>query len=348
MTKKQHYMTRPERDQLEALLRAKLPVAQIARQLGFCRQTIYNEMARGRYLHTVDYRDVERYSADKGQAVHDYNQTAKGRPLKIGKDRAFADFLEKKMLGIQGDGKTDRRKRYSPGAALAAARKEGFTTSVCVSTLYSYIDKRVFLCLSNKDLWEKGRRKKRGYRPVRRVAHPLLPSISDRPESIGQRKEYGHQEMDLVVGKAGSKGVLLTLTERKTLREQIFLLQNKKAATVRAVFDKLETEEPDFSRHFRSLTTDNGPEFLRYEELRRSIRGGERFAVYYCHSYAAWEKGRNENQNRMIRRWFPKGTDFSKVSLDEVRECQDWMNGYPRRSLGWLSPEEAFRSISST
>ena len=137
MTKKQHYMTRPERDQLEALLRAKLPVAQIARQLGFCRQTIYNEMARGRYLHTVDYRDVERYSADKGQAVHDYNQTAKGRPLKIGKDRAFADFLEKKMLGIQGDGKTDRRKRYSPGAALAAARKEGFTTSVCVRVLGS-------------------------------------------------------------------------------------------------------------------------------------------------------------------------------------------------------------------
>ena len=129
MTKKQHYIRKSERDQLEALLRAKLPVAQIARQLGFCRQTIYNEMARGRYLHTVDYRDVERYSADKGQAVHDYNQTAKGRPLKIGKDRAFADFLEKKMLGIQGDGKTDRRKRYSPGAALAAARREGFTTT---------------------------------------------------------------------------------------------------------------------------------------------------------------------------------------------------------------------------
>ncbi len=339
MTKKQHYMRKSERDQLEALLRAKLPVAQIARQLGFCRQTIYNEMARGRYLHTVDYRDVERYSADKGQAVHDYNQTVKGRPLKIGKDRAFADFLEKKMLGIQGDGKTDRRKRYSPGAALAAARREGFTTSVCTSTLYSYIDKRVFLRLSNRDLWEKGKKRKRGYRPVRRVAHPQLPSISDRPESIGQREEYGHQEMDLVVGKAGSKGALLTLTERKTLREQIFLLPNKKAATVRAVFDQLE-KQPDFSFHFRSLTTDNGSEFLQYEELCRSIRGGERFAVYYCHSYAAWEKGRNENQNRMLRRWFPKGTDFSKVSPGEVRECQDWMNSYPRKSLGWLSPDE--------
>ena len=345
MTKKQHYMTRPERDQLEALLRAKLPVAQIARQLGFCRQTIYNEMARGRYLHTVDYRDVERYSADKGQAVHDYNQTAKGRPLKIGKDRAFADFLEGKMLGVQPDGTEDRRRRYSPGAALAAARKAGFTTTICTSTLYSYIDKRVFLRLTNRDLWEKGKKKKHGYRPVRRIAHPLLPSISNRPEICG---EYGHQEMDLVVGKAGSKGALLTLTERETMRERIFFLPDKKAATVRAVFDKLETEEPDFSRHFRSLTTDNGPEFLRYEELRRSIRGGERFAIYYCHSYAAWEKGKNENQNRIIRRWFPKGTDFSKVPEEEIRACQDWMNSYPRRSLGWLSPEEMLSSVSST
>ena len=119
-----------------------------------------------------------------------------------------------------------------------------------------------------------------------------------------------------------------------------FSVYNKKAATVRAVFDRLEEKEPNFSWQFRSITTDNGPEFLQYEQLRRSIRGGERFAVYYCHSYAAWEKGRNENQNRMIRRWFPKGTDFSKVPVEEIRACQDWMNGYPRRSLGWLSPDE--------
>ena len=347
MTKKQHYMTRSERDQLEALLRAKLPVAQIARQLGFCRQAIYDEIDRGTYLHTVDYRDVKRYSADKGQAVHDLNQTAKGRPLKIGNDHAFAAFLERKMLGIQPDGSVDKRKRYSPGAALAAARKERFQTTICVSTLYSYIDKRVFLNLTNKDLWEKGKRKKRGYREVRRSAHPQLPSIDQRPEVVGQREEYGHQEMDLVVGKAGSKPVLLTLTERRTLREQIFLLPNRKAATVRAVFDRLE-QQPDFPFHFRSLTTDNGPEFLEYDQLRRSIRGGERFEVYYCHPYTACEKGINENQNRMIRRWFPKGTDFSRVPPNEVRDCQDWMNNYPRRSLGWFSPEEAFSSISST
>ena len=202
MAKKQHYMKWEERQQLEALRRNRIPVSEIARQLGFCRQTIYDELKRGAYIHTCPYWDEVRYSADKAQQVHDYNQTAKGRPLKIGSDREYADFLEEKMLGVQEDGKIDRRKRYSPAAALAVARKENFRTSVCVSTLYSYITKRVFLHLTNKDLWEKGKKKKQDYKPIQRIAHPSLPSISDRPEHINQRSERGHWEMDLVV-KAG-------------------------------------------------------------------------------------------------------------------------------------------------
>lgn len=71
-----HYMTRDERYQLEALLKAKVRVSRIARQLGFCRQTIYNEMKRGAYVHTCDYWDEKRYSADKAQQLHKYNQTA--------------------------------------------------------------------------------------------------------------------------------------------------------------------------------------------------------------------------------------------------------------------------------
>lgn len=134
MMKKQHYMTRDERQQLEALLKAKIPVAQIARQLGFCRQTIYNEMERGAYIHTCEWWDEVRYSADKAQQLHDQNQTAKGGQLKIGNDHAYAKFLEDKMLGVQEDGSVDKRKRYSPAAALAAARKAGYQTSVCMST----------------------------------------------------------------------------------------------------------------------------------------------------------------------------------------------------------------------
>ncbi|MBQ0037636.1 MAG: IS30 family transposase [Clostridiales bacterium] len=329
MMKKQHYMTRDERFQLEAMYRNKIPVADIARQLGFCRQTIYNELRRGFYIHTCDLYDEVRYSADKAQQIHDYNQTSKGRPLKIGCDHDYADFLERKIL-------TDR---FSPAAALAAARSAGFKTSICVSTLYSYISKYVFLHLTNKDLWYKPKRKK-SVHPVQRIAHPKLPSISDRPEWINSRSELGHWEMDLIVGKSGSRPVLLTLTERCSRQELIFKLPDRRASTIRGVFDKLERRIPDFRQRFRSITTDNGSEFLQYEQLRQSIYGGTRFQIYYCHSYAAWEKGTNENHNRMIRRWFPKGTDFSRVSQKRIAAVEHWMNHYPRRILSWCCPAD--------
>lgn len=340
MGKKQHYMNWKERQQLEALLKAKVPKAQIARQLGFCRQTIYNELERGAYVHTCDYWDEVRYPADKGQQIHEENQKAKGPPLKIGNDRAYADFLEKKMLGVQEDGTIDKWKRFSPAAALAVAKAEGFQTSICKTTLYSYIEKRVFLRLTNKDLWEKGKRKKRKYKKVQRIAHPILPSIADRPERIGQRSEPGHWEMDLVVSCKKGQGALLTLAERFTREEMIFKLPDKQAATVRAVFDRLERRlgRKRFREKFRSITTDNGSEFLEYEQLTRSVYGGKRFDIWYYHSYAAWEKGTNENHNRMIRRWFPKGTDFSKVKNTEIAALQDWMNGYPRKVLDWKTP----------
>lgn len=341
MIKKQHYMTEQERYKLEALLRARIPVTQIARQLGFCRQTIYNEIKRGEYVHNCGWRDEKRYSADKAQQVHDYNQTAKGRPLKIGTDRNYADFLESKMLGRQDDGRIDQRTRLSPAAALTEARRVGFTVSICVSTLYSYIEKGIFLHLTNKDLWEKGRARKRSHNTVKRIAHPLLPSITDRPQEIDLRTEPGHWEMDLVVGCANSSPVLLTLTERFSRRELIFKLPNRKAATIRGVFDMLERKmRKGFRNIFRSITTDNGPEFLEYDKLIQSIYGGRRFDVYYCHSYAAWEKGTNENHNRMIRRWFPKGTDFSGVTKKDIAELQNWMNSYPRKVLNWQTPEE--------
>ncbi len=333
MTKKQHYMTYPERIRLEEKLRYKVPVAQIARELGFSRQTIYNEIERGTYLHNCGWYDEKRYSADKGQDIHDEAQQRKtGRELKIGKDRAYADFLEDRIL----------YGKCSPAVALELARRKGFETSICVTTLYNYIDMGLFVKLTSADLLEKPKRKPKGEGKISRVAHPGLPSIEDRPEYIEERLEYGHWEMDLVTGpKEGSGKVLLTLTERKTRQEMIFKLANRKAASVRAVFDRLERTMPNFYDCFKSITTDNGPEFLEYDKLVKSVLGGARFAVYYCHSYAAWEKGSNEVHNRMIRRWFPKGTDFARVSRQKITEAQDWMNSYPRKILGWKTPAEA-------
>lgn len=326
-----HYMTYEERIRLETLLNEKRPVAYIARVLSCSRQTIYNEIKRGSYMHTVDYRDEARYSAQKAQQVSQYNQTAKGRPLKLGNDHAYAEFLERKIL----------QDRYSPAAALAAARQAGHRTEISVNTLYSYIDKGVFFTLNNNHLWDKWKKRPRAKKPERRNTHPTLPSIEIRPEGINKRLEYGHWEMDLIVSARGGRSVLLTLTERQSREEIIMKLPNRRAETIRKAIDRLERETQGFRKKFKSITTDNGSEFLQYELLRKSCRcKGNRFEIYYCHSYSAWEKGTVENHNRMIRRFFPKGTNFDEISPKEICKVQNWMNHYPRKSLGWRSPED--------
>lgn len=330
MTKKQHYMTEAERWKLEGMLQAGKSVAWIAQELGFTRQTIYNEIKRGTYMHTIAWYDVPRYSAQKGQSVKEKRQENKGRALKIGNDYEYANFLEEKIL----------KEHYSPAAALAAARNKGFETRICVSTFYAYIENGIFLALENKHLLEKCRRKPRK-KYQRKKAHEKLPSIEERPESIENREEYGHWEMDLVVGPQGSRACLLTLTERKTREEKIIRLPNRKAKTIRKAWNKLEREMPNFKQIFKSITTDNGSEFMEFEKLQKSIYGGKRFEIYYCHSYASWEKGSNENHNRIIRRFFPKGTKFEKITVQQIARVESWMNHYPRKVLGWKTPIEA-------
>ena len=184
--------------------RNKIPITEIARQLNRSRQTIYNELRRGSYLHTVDYQDVVRYSADKGQAIRELASKCKGRRIKTENDADYMDFLEYMIL----------KGKYSPAAALAEARAVGYTTTICVTTLYSYISKRRFPRLRDMDLLEKVSRRRRKKSEEPRIVHKDYPSIEVRPEHIGQRSEGGHWEMDLIVGCRGSKAVLLTLTEK--------------------------------------------------------------------------------------------------------------------------------------
>ena len=127
--------------------------------------------------------------------------------------------------------------------------------------------------------------------------------------------------------------MILTMTERMRKEEVIRKLPDRKAATVRKELVKLRKQ----GYEFKSITTDNGMEFLEYDKLTAAMPGTD---IYYCHSYASWEKGTVENHNRQIRRWFPKGTDFSKVTKKELAAVQDWMNTYPRKSLDWKSPAE--------
>lgn len=149
--------------------------------------------------------------------------------------------------------------------------------------------------------------------------------------------------MDLVVGKG--KSCLQVLTERMTRKEIIFKIPDKTQASVMKNIDKLEIQCGErFGKIFKSLTMDNGIEFLDQDGLEASClyEGKKRLTCYYAHPYSSWERGSNENNNRLIRRFIPKGANISNYSNEQIKQIQNWMNNYPRRIFDYKTANEMY------
>lgn len=331
-----------DRLKIEALCKAGVSPREIAEIIHTHISTIYRELKRGQFEHlNMDYTTEIRYSPDIAQQKYKTNLKAKGGPLKIGSDYALAEYIEKKII----------KDKYSPAAVLGEIKAQGknFNTTICTRTLYSYIDKGIFLNLTNKDLLFRGKRK-RPYKKVKQARAPRGESIEKRPAEIAERSTFGNWEMDTVIGQRGSKKVLLVLSERLTRNEIIIPIKDKSAASVVKALDDLEKKYGQaFSVLFKTITVDNGSEFADCVGIERSRTGkGKRTKVYYCHPYSSYERGTNENINRMIRRHYPKGTSFSKVTKAAIQKLEDWINDYPRAIFGYHSAAELFKKQLST
>lgn len=333
------HLSQNDRIKMETMLNSGHKVVEVAEYLHVHRSTIYREIKRGEYTHrNSDYIEETRYSSDLGQKNHDWNAQGKGRNIKIGNDRPLAEYIEGKII----------EDKYSPEAALAAAAESGieFTTSISVRTLYRYIDKGIFLKLTNKDLPVKGKRKKHNKRVRVQKRASAGESIENRPDEVKDREIFGHWEMDTVKGKQGvTKSCMLVLTERKTRDEIIVKLPDQKAASVVEAIDRLERKWGDmFTKVFRSITVDNGVEFSDYEGLERSVlhEGEKRTFAFYCHPYSSWERGSNENNNRLIRRHIPKGEDFDEKQDRDIEYIENWINNYPRGIFGFKTSAQLF------
>lgn len=333
------HLSKNDRIKMETMLNSGHKVVEVAEYLHVHRSTIYREIKRGEYTHrNSDYTEETRYSSDLGQKNHDWNAQGKGRNIKIGNDRPLAEYIEGKII----------EDKYSPEAALAAAAESGieFTTSISVRTLYRYIDKGIFLKLTNKDLPVKGKRKKHNKKVKVQKRASAGESIENRPDEVKDREIFGHWEMDTVKGKQGvTKSCMLVLTERKTRDEIIVKLPDQKAASVVEAIDRLERKWGDmFTKVFRSITVDNGVEFSDYEGLERSVlhEGEKRTFAFYCHPYSSWERGSNENNNRLIRRHIPKGEDFDEKQDRDIEYIENWINNYPRGIFGFKTSAQLF------
>ena len=220
---------------------------------------------------------------------------------------------------------------------------------VCTKTVYNMIDRGDFYKITNQNLPIKRNKTHRRYKPISRVAKNNITgrSIEEREEKINRREEVGHWEMDLVVGSGHS--CLQVLTERKTRKELIFKIPNKAQENIKRILDMLEKKFKDsFKNIFKSITSDNGVEFLDQKGIENSclVKGQKRTICYYAHPYSSWERGSNENANRLIRRFIPKGSNIDKYSDKEIKEIEDWINNYPRKIFGYRTANQMYNEIS--
>ena len=334
--RKGKHLTYGEMKQIEAYKKLELSNRKIAKHLERSPQTINNAIQNGTIKQKrqqkqngkvyVQYYDI--YSADTHFETYLKNRSQCGRRPKWVETDEFIEWADQKML----------EDKWSPDVVEKA--KEKFPASIvpCTSTLYNWIDSGI-MQTKNIDLLEKvGRKPRETKGKERRNKKVLGTSIEERPESIGDREEFGHWEIDTVVGKKDAdEPVLLTLVERKTRFEKIFKIASQRANDVdqmlKAFIKQLNGLE---GRIFKSVTSDNGSEFANLSELTDETE------VYFCHPYASYERGTSENQHKIIRRFLPKHQSLKDVTDNQVRRIQQWMNDYPRKILGYKTAHQAF------
>lgn len=162
---------------------------------------------------------------------------------------------------------------------------------------------------------------------------PNRVSIHERPEQADGSR-WGDWEMDLIVGK-GQKSALVTLTERSTNYILMEYIPDKKPSTVAETVIRMLIP---FKRHVLTITTDNGTEFAHHETIAKRLNT----TVYFADSYCSWQKGAIENANKLIRQYFPKGTDFNMFTARQLMEIQKKINARPRLKLDFLTPKQVF------
>ena len=304
----------------------------IARGLDRPHSTVNNEIKRGTIKQKKIVNGKEeyftKYDAYAAQGFYELNRKRSVKPFKLARVSEFIEFAVDKI----------RNHKWSPDAVAGFAYVQGLFTKdemVSAKTLYNYIDRKL-IDLDNFDLLLKLSRKATKQVP-KKNKRILGKSINLRPDHINDRSEFGHWEIDTVIGvKDLNEPVLLTLTERMTRYELIIKIDGKTDAAVsRALEPLMKTEHA--SVIFKSITSDNGSEFATLTEAVKSVA-----EVYFTHPYSSWERGTNENHNGMIRRFIPKGMRISKVCTQQIRNINLWMNNYPRRIFGYFTPHERF------
>ena len=317
-------LTLAERDVITTMLAEKKSQGDIAQALGRSKGTISRELSRNS---SPEYKLYLSHRAH-GRAEHRKKQASQRIRLK---DARIISYVTAKLA-----------EGWSPEQIAGRISMDHKDLSISHEAIYQYIyhsetDGRQDLiqCLRRA---HRKRKSKSINRCTRKTRIPNRIPIDLRPQSVDDRKVFGHWEADSLVSRK-SLTALNSLVERKTRLLMLTRLTRKTAqATFQAIVGRLQALPPEARM---TLTMDNGTENAMHEEITSAIG----IQCFFAHPYASWERGTNEHINGLVRWYLPKGSDFANISDDEIASIESLINNRPRKCLGFKTPLEAASQI---
>ncbi|WP_067522631.1 IS30 family transposase [Endozoicomonas ascidiicola] len=312
------HLSSEERHYIEIELKNGTSQNKIAQKLGRDQSSLSRELGRNKGLRGYRHQQAHRMAQQRHQE--------KTKAVKL------TDDIKRRIAN-------DIRADLSPEQVAGRLKKEG-GIELHHETIYQYIadDKR-----KGGTLYKHLRHQKKTYRKRYGSAHnrtgiPNRVGIEERPAVVNNRERVGDWEADTIIGK-NHKGAIATLDERKTKLRLAVPLPGKKAKAVKQAM--IGVLKP-LKKFVKTITYDNGKEFVQHEEVAKALKCDSYFAA----PYHSWERGQNENANGLLRQYFPKSMELNNVTEKEVIIAVDKLNNRPRKCLDYKTPYEAFKELT--
>lgn len=322
-----HRLSFSEREDISRYLASQSSNREIARKLGRDHGAINREIDLG--------GGRERYRALLAQYRAKRKRKRQGRKKKLETHLKLRKYVFKRLSLF-----------WSPeqiANTLKIDYPEDTTMRISPETIYSYVYiqpkgelKKLLTKYLRRHHYKRHKKNHGNRRLVMNI--PNMASIEERPKEVKNRTIAGHWEGDLIIGKLRASG-MGTIVERTSRKLILVPLKQKDHLTVAANFSKELNKIP--KKLCKTLTYDRGSEMSSHEKITAETK----IKIFFAHSASPWERGTNENTNSLIRQFFPKGTDFAKVSSQKIKRVETLLNQRPRKTLNWETPEEVFKKL---
>ena len=334
-----HRLSLEEREEIEEMLARGDTQADIARALGRSPSTISREVARNATTRGTlpSGRPRRRGYVARIAQLKAEERGRRPKPTKLSGHRVLAVTVQAWIGG------PERMSPQQVSNRLKVLFPDDESMRVSHETLYTelYVQGRGSLRADLHKALRTGRARRAPRRAAKRPRVPRELLIANRPKDVDERTVPGHWEGDLVIGKNGASAIG-TLVERTT--RFVILLHLPGRHDAEAVADAIAAQITRLPEHLaRSLTWDQGTELVGSHHRVRAETG---LTVWFCDPASPWQRGSNENTNGLLRQYFPKGTDLSTHTQEDLETIADGLNARPRMTLGWRTPAEALADVA--